>query len=33
VDIEERTIKNLPLTCLTTDEDRIAVVKIVSYDE
>src|SRR5262249_49874998 len=33
VDIEERTIKKLPLICLTTDEDRIAVIKIVSYDE
>ena len=33
VDVEERTIKKLPLICLTTDEDRIAVVKIVSYDE
>jgi hypothetical protein len=33
VDIEERTIKKLPLICLRTSEDRIAVVKIVSYDE
>ena len=33
VDIEERSIRKLPLICVTTDEDRIAVVKIVSYDE
>lgn len=32
VDIAEMTIKKLPLICLTTDEDRIAVVKIISYD-
>jgi hypothetical protein len=32
VDIAEMTIKKLPLICLTTDEDRIAVFKIISYD-